>query len=98
MTTHEDNRRILEAYPEGKLIIAKTDCTVGQHYHNVKTEKFVALEGDIWIHRTGYATSLMLIGNIYEVLPNVKHSFNMKEGSVMIGLCSHPYDHNDDYK
>ena len=98
MTTHEDDRRTLESWPEAKVITAKVDCILGDHYHKVKTEKFIVTQGDVVLLLPNEWPQNMERGKIYTVSPNQRHSFDMKEGSVMIGLCSHPYDHNDDYK
>jgi D-lyxose ketol-isomerase len=40
----------------------------------------------------------MQIGKIYTVLPDHHHTFNIKAGSVLVGLNSMPYDPKDDYK
>lgn len=94
---HEDERRILEDWPEAKIITAKKDCRLGDHYHKVKTEKFILIEGDVNIYR-GNDGEKMILGKLYVVLPNTIHSFTMKKGAKMIGLCSHIYDPTDDYK
>jgi len=95
---HEDERRILESWAEAKIITAKKDCILGDHYHRIKTEKFIVLSGDVVMLLSNQWPIEMNIGEIYTVEPMTWHSFDMKEGSVMIGLCSHPFDHNDDYK
>ncbi len=95
---HEDNRRILESYPEAKIITAKQDCVLGNHYHKVKTEKFVVLSGYVVLTIGNKKSEIMETGKVYTVNPNEKHVFDMEQGSVMIGLCSHTFDYNDDYK
>lgn len=95
---HEDDRRILESWPEAKVITAKTLCELGNHYHKIKTEKFILISGKVdIIIPEGFAYKMEL-GQWYTVLPNEIHAFIMGAGSVMIGLCSHPYDPTDDYK
>lgn len=94
---HEDERRILESFPEAKLITSKTDCVLGKHYHKIKTERFLLASGSCEIVRDG-GTEPMIKGVIYTVRPSVRHSFNIKENSVLIGFNSHPYDPSDDYK
>jgi quercetin dioxygenase-like cupin family protein len=98
MVTHIDSRRKLESWPEAKVITAIADCTLGNHYHKVKTEKFVVISGNVVIDVGGRLHEVMEVGKIYCVFPNERHSFSMQEGAEMIGLCSHPFDHNDDYK
>lgn len=93
---HEDERRILESFPEGKVITVKKDCTIGKHYHKIKTERFLLASGSCEMTRNGI-TEPMLKGVIYVVHPFVYHEFNIKENSVLIGFNSHPYDPSDDY-
>jgi mannose-6-phosphate isomerase-like protein (cupin superfamily) len=94
---HEDDRRTLEDFPEGKLIRAKQFGVLGNHYHKIKTEYFTLISGNIMMARDGNVTEMQR-GEIYEVHPGVKHMFVMSDDAVMIGLCSHPYDASDDYK
>lgn len=94
---HEDQRRILEDWPEAKFITAKQACVLGDHYHKIKTERFILLKGEC-IALIGMETFHMQVGRMYEVKPNTRHSFNISTGSVLLGVCSHPYDPNDDYK
>ncbi len=141
---HEDERRILEDWPEAKFITAKKDCVLGDHYHKIKTEKFILVKGKsilkfglseldskflqaydkdgyeetvFYFYKNGYGSMasvilssairnreaidkgiLMKIGEIYTVEPNIRHTFELTAGSVLIGLCSHEYDPEDDYK
>jgi mannose-6-phosphate isomerase-like protein (cupin superfamily) len=92
---HEDERRILEDWPEAKIITSKKPCRLGDHYHKIKTEKFILVEGQADIILDGIATS-MGHGIIYTVRPEVRHTFLLH--GVLIGLCSHVYDPTDDYK
>lgn len=96
---NEDDRRKLTAFPEGKMLEIKQDCIVGGHYHKIKTEYFVLTQGKCLLTIIHGVESLtqMEIGKLYKILPFEFHSFNIKAGSVLIGLCSHPYDHQDDY-
>ena len=98
---HEDDRRVLESYPEAKIVTAKKDCVIGNHYHMKKTELFILSSGECTVTKTTETkTSFhnMQIGRIYEVAPGTNHEFRMKEGSVLIGINSHVHDDNDDYK
>lgn len=98
---HEDERRTLEDWAEAKVITAKKDCILGGHYHKIKTEKFMLLEGKCFmtIHTSiGDVKRKMSRGEFYTIDPGTKHSFKLIEGSVLLGLCSHSYDAQDDYK
>lgn len=94
---HEDERRILEDWPEAKIITAKQDCVLGNHYHKVKTERFILVEGSAVLTIGGVQFD-MVKGVMWTVLPDYMHSFKLTAGSVLIGLCSHPYDPSDDYR
>ena len=103
MKLHEDNRRKLEDFPEGKLITAKEDCVVGNHYHKIKIEIFVLSSGECKFIkedvRTGQAFEFDLeIGELITCYPYEYHEFHLKKGSVLVGLCSHLYDPNDEIK
>lgn len=96
---HEDERRILEDWPcaEMKTIRAKKLCSVGNHYHKIKTERFILSQG--WAELTIEGILIpMKIGVIHEIRPGERHSFELSADAILIGLCSHPYDPTDDYK
>jgi len=98
---HEDERRTLEDWPEAKIITAKQDCVLGGHYHKLKTEKFILVEGEsiFTVHtQIGDVTKKMKKGVLYTVDPFTGHSFKLTKGSILIGICSHPFDSTDDYK
>jgi hypothetical protein len=95
---HEDDRRRLHSFPEAKLLEIKQDCIIGEHYHKIKTEKFILCEGQADLIIKGMATQSMEIGKIYTVLPEQHHTFEVKAGSVLVGLNSTTYDPKDDYK
>lgn len=101
MSIHEDGRRTLTSIPykdgEVKIIIAKQDCELGNHYHKIKTEEFRLLAGSGVgiINGTKY---LLFPDRSYTVAPNVKHSFFLEEGSMLFCICSHTYDKDDDYE
>jgi len=94
---HEDERRILEDWPEVKTITAKQTCILGNHYHKIKTEKFILISGSasLMVNTKIYS---MEKGKLYIIEPNQKHKFILTIGSVLIGLCSHAYDPTDDYR
>lgn len=100
---HEDDRRILESFPEAKIVTAKTDCVIGGHYHLEKRELFILSSGECLLRKTFNGDSHTLskpmeIGRIYEINPGTYHEFEIKKGSVLVGINSHAHDENDDYK
>lgn len=99
----EDDRRRLSEFGEGriwkvcKVIQVKEDSWVGTHYHKLKDEMFVLLEGS--------GTFVMENETRFEHAPfslfvprNNYHAFNLKKGSVLIGLSTELHDSKDDYK
>jgi len=94
---NEDDRRLLYSFPEGKMLYIKKDCIVGKHYHKIKTEYFILSKGKCLMIIDGKKSN-MVIGKLYQINPLQLHEFNIKGGSVLIGLNSHPYNPEDDYK
>jgi len=98
--THEDDRRILTSIPykggEIKIIITKKDCELGNHYHKIKTELFTLMEGSGTIMIKGIAYDIERLDD-YRVARYEAHSFNLKKDSILVCICSHPYDKTDDY-
>jgi mannose-6-phosphate isomerase-like protein (cupin superfamily) len=99
--THEDQRRTLTSIPYGegelKIIVAKNDCELGNHYHKRKTEIFQLVAG-IAICTIEGEDYDMIIGDNYFVDIENKHSFNLMKGSILFCICSLPYDKTDDYE
>lgn len=99
-TSHEDDRRTLQSFPEAKVIRAKKDCRIGGHYHLKKDEHFILSEG-VGIMVTGLGvdgwSTLMERGEIYTVKAGTPHWFELTAGAVLVGLNSRPYDPTDDY-
>ena len=99
--THEDERRVLHSFPykegEIKILIAKKDCELGNHYHKIKTEKFRLIEGSANMRNGNIKINNMLTSSIHTVLPHDMHSFEIKKDSILFCVCSHPYNENDDY-
>jgi D-lyxose ketol-isomerase len=97
---HEDERRILDSFPEAKIITAKMDCIIGQHYHKIKTEYFILIGGECllkWRYKTNNGEIHMQIGKLISVSPNTYHEFHIKKGSGLVGINTHTYDPTDDY-
>jgi len=99
--THEDERRKLISIPykkgEIKIIVAKQDCELGNHYHKLKTELFTLIEGSGTVMIKGVAYDISRLDH-YRVDQNETHSFNLKKDSVLVCVCSHKYDKSDDYE
>lgn len=104
MIAHEDERRILESFPEAKIIKVKQDCIIGEHYHKIKTEQFILCDGKckLVVKNVGgirmEGKFNMKKGELYIIPPNTYHEFHIEKDSVLIGINSHPYDPTDDYK
>lgn len=100
LTINEDDRRKLTSFPEGKLLEIKEDCIVGGHYHKIKTEYFVLISGSarLIVNKDKQGILDLAVGELVLIPPLTYHEFHIKKGSVLIGLCSHPFDHEDDYK
>lgn len=105
--THEDNRRVLVDIPTEKgaykILKAKEQCIVGNHYHALKTEVFTVIEGEVICeiidteteelkHLTLTPGSKPLI-----VQPFDAHRFIMQAGAILACIASHPHNPEDDY-
>lgn len=99
----EDARRKLFEFGGGrnwkvcKILEAKEDCWVGNHYHKLKDEMFVLISGS--------GTFVIESKTIVEHAPfslfvprGSYHTFNLKKGSILIGLATELHDPKDDYK
>lgn len=100
---HEDDRRILiewiadEEFRSAKVVIAKSDQAVGDHYHQQKDEAFLLLTGK---------AKRVIIGSEEEtdvspfrkwVVPKgVYHLFELEKGSILLGVASKKFDPNDE--
>lgn len=97
VSIHDDDRRELVSFPEAKLITARRDATLGNHYHVKKTERFILISGRA-VMMLGQEETEMEIGKLYTVPPVTPHSFRLTAGSRLIGLNSTVYDPSDDYR
>ncbi len=102
MFKHEDERRTLYEFGTAgiaavKVLTVKDGCTVGDHYHEKKDEKFVlaAGKGDCQI---GIDWHDMEIGKVYECPRGTYHRFDLEPGSVLIGTASESFDPMDELK
>lgn len=96
---HEDERRkLIEWIPDfpmrtSKVLIAKEDCELGNHYHNEKDSLFYLLQGE-GEYNTGFEW-LPIEGTVF-VPKGVPHTFKVKKGSIMLEAASTPYDPDDE--
>jgi mannose-6-phosphate isomerase-like protein (cupin superfamily) len=102
MFIHEDSRRKLIEWANGdfkvaKALIAKAGCVVGDHYHAQKDETFLLLSG---------RANRVVIGEwrrenveapcVFDVPRGTYHLFDLKEGSVLCGVGTAPFDPHDE--
>jgi GDPmannose 4,6-dehydratase len=97
-TSHVDDRRLLESFPEAKVITLKKDAVIGGHYHAIKDELFILSSGAGTIRLGADQAQPMEIGKLYTVKAGTPHWFDLKAGSQLIGLNSRVYDPTDDYR
>lgn len=86
-----------EPFRSAKVIIAKSEHIIGEHYHLKKKEVFLLL--------TGEAKEVVVGETIWK---NIKapfkwivdkgfyHSFKLKKGSILLGIASKKFDPNDE--
>lgn len=99
---HEDHRRILvewiENYPtkSNKVIIAKEDCEVGNHYHLKKDEMFYLLlgEGEFKLGENEWET---LTDTVF-VPRGTRHTFRLKEGAILLEAATRAYTPDDEIR
>lgn len=107
MFVHEDDRRKLVEVIENepmktlKILYAKENCVVGDHYHQFKTENFYLLSGsgmlEFEILDTGLSgLNVLEVGKLYKIEPRVYHKFSLTPGSILIGTASAKYDPDDE--
>lgn len=80
-----------------KTIIAKQDCELDNHYHKIKTERFMMLRGKIIYKLERDPWQPMTEGKPIKVNPGVTHAFKLTKGAILQCLTTHEYDKNDDY-
>lgn len=99
-TLHKDQRRELYefTYPISKVIITKEDCILGRgEYHKKKDEIVMLVEGSGTIEIDGYKKD-MILDKIYEIKRGERHTFILKEGSVLLEWATAFFDPNDMYQ
>jgi mannose-6-phosphate isomerase-like protein (cupin superfamily) len=98
---NEDKRRTLiewiADYPitTCKVLIAKEDCELGNHYHNKKIDTFFLLKGS-GTFRIGEQKGVLFEGSCYRALAKEPHTFYLKAGSILLEASTTPYDKEDE--
>jgi hypothetical protein len=104
MFKHEDDRRSLIEWGEGKwavskYLVATKDCTVGLHKHEKKDERFLLASGTLLLGQIGDEFYEDVSAPCEFDVPRGKfHAFTLKAGSILLGLASEPFDPADDFK
>ena len=101
MFIHEDARRTLIEWSGGrvsKALIAKSSCTVGDHFHRNKEEKFLLLTGRAYVTIGDAQPEYVEAPSEFTVPPNTYHAFNLADGSILLGVCSEEFDPKDEIK
>jgi mannose-6-phosphate isomerase-like protein (cupin superfamily) len=101
MKKHEDNRRVLIEWVEDspmrscKVVIAKGETVVGEHYHKNKDEIFYLLIGRGEYNLGG---NWFPFGDPLFIPRGTWHSFRLSDGAILLGAASEPFDINDEIK
>ena len=99
--THEDDRRTLTSIPyndgELKVIVTKKECILGNHFHKKKTEEFILVRGYGRAIVNGHEI-VMSPKKMLKIKPGDIHTFFLSKNSILVCVCSHPYDKHDDYE
>ena len=97
---HEDDRRILIEWIQDlpmkacKVVIAKGNIEVGNHYHKNKDEVYYLLSGNGEYSLDN--SEFQPFEDVLFVPRDIKHTFRLKKDSVLLGACSEPFDASDE--
>lgn len=98
---HEDERRTLVEwvkdipFKSAKIVIAKNDLPLGEHYHNNKDEVFYLLKGNGTMKLDGVENKFTE-GDCIFVKRGTMHTFILTAGSILLGVGTEPFDPNDE--
>lgn len=100
---HEDARRKLRTVFNGdnfiarqiKILEVKTDCVLGNHYHNY-AELFYVLKGEMVYHledvnKKDYKRVVLVAGEVLIISPRIAHTAEAKAGTITIEATEIPY-------
>jgi hypothetical protein len=102
----EDWRRSLYEFGEGKwkcakYVEVKDNCEIGNHFHLLKDECFLLVDGvieELYLENRDEPTMINIKAPfVIDVPRGLYHKFKIKAGSKLIGLMSEEYNHNDDH-
>jgi mannose-6-phosphate isomerase-like protein (cupin superfamily) len=102
MFIHEDDRRSLVEMQSGtfrtcKVVIAKKDCTLGNHSHAKKDEQFLLVAGTAYNVKIGDDEWKYVYAPYEWFVPmGAFHSFDLAEGSIMVGTATREFDPEDE--
>ncbi len=101
MFIHEDDRRKLIEWDGGvvsKALIARRVCTVGDHYHRNKEERFLLLKGAATIIIGDDFSEKVFAPFEFTVPVNTYHRFELRKGTILLCVCSGLFDPDDEIK
>lgn len=102
---HEDERRVLiewiknSHFVSSKIVIAKSETPIGDHYHDKKNEIFLLV--------SGRAKRVIMDNKIqinieapykWNVPKGTYHLFCLEKGSILIGVADQPFDPEDELR
>lgn len=101
MFVHEDERRKLVEWANGsfkecKVLTAKQDCIVGDHFHRNKDEVFYLLSGEA--EKVVVGDKIDFTGNYWFVPRGTYHAFYLREGAVLLGAATEFFDPADEIR
>lgn len=101
VTKHEDHRRTLIEWVNDfpirscKVVIPHFGFDIGDHHHLKKDEIFYLLKGYGQVKLDG-DKHYFREGDCILVKRGVRHSFNLAEGSILLGAATEPFDKDDE--
>lgn len=100
---HEDERRILIEWIQNtpfctsKIVIAKSEVPIGNHWHNKKNEIFLLITGMAKKVVIGDKEELNITAPFKWVVPKgIYHSFILQKDSILLGVADKPFDPKDE--
>src|SRR3990167_483558 len=99
---HEDDRRILIEWIQDlpmkacKVVIAKQNTEVGNHYHKKKDEVYYLLSGE-GEYKLG-DSDFQPLKDVIFVSRGIRHTFRLQKDSILLGACSEPFDVKDEIR
>lgn len=98
---HEDERRTLiewvkdVPFKSAKIVIAKNELPLGEHYHKNKDEVFYLLAGKGTMTLDGVMSEFSE-GDCIFIKRGTMHTFILSAGSILLGVGTEPFDPHDE--